>query len=458
MSGRLPINRWLGHEWLSHARRAGLGALVLAVSGCSAINSVSDSLFGEAEVILPGERISLGSSVDTLAAEPGTAVRIPGPSANSSWAQPGGTATNAPGHLAARANLSKVWSASAGNGSSNDGRLTAPPIVIAGRAYVLDSSASVTAIALNSGKRAWRTSLVPEGEDASEGFGGGLAADFGRIVAATGFGDVVGLDPATGAKIWTRELGLPIRTAPTASNGRVYVVTVNNQVHALDIETGEVMWDFRRFSESAGVLANSSPAVSGTTLVVPYKSGEILGYNTQSGKPVWGDALTRTGRRSSVGALNDIAGRPAISGNAVYAVSHSGRMAAISLKNGERLWGKNIASTQTPWVVGDTIFIVGLDARLIALAKKDGKVIWVTQLPAFVDPEDKTERIRYSGPVLAGGRLLVVSSRGTLYSVVPETGAIATRTPVAGNYYIAPVVAGGTVFLLSDNATLTAMR
>ncbi|MFV2092339.1 MAG: PQQ-binding-like beta-propeller repeat protein, partial [Hyphomicrobiales bacterium] len=407
---------------------------------------------------LPGERISLGTATDTLIAEAGARVVIPGPTANTNWPQPGGTATNAPGHLAARANLTKQWSTSAGTGSSSEGRLTSAPIIIAGRAYVLDSSANVSAISLSSGKRAWRVSLVPEGEDASEGFGGGLAADFGRIIAVTGFGNVVALDPATGQKVWTRELGLPIRTAPTASNGRVYVVTVNNQVYALDIESGEVVWDFRRSSQSAGVLSNTSPAVSGTTVVIPYKSGEILGFDTQSGKPIWGDALTRTGRRSSVSSLNDIAGRPVISGNAVYAVSNSGRMAAINLKTGARLWGKNIASTQTPWVAGDTIFVATLDAKVVALSKKDGKIIWVAALPRFADPGSNEEAIRYSGPVLAGGRLLLVSSKGTLFSLIPETGGIAAQIPAGDSFYIPPVVAGGTVFLLSDNATLTAYR
>ena len=40
-------------------------------------------------------------------------------------------------------------------------------------------------------------------------------------------------------------------------------------INALDLETGELLWDFRRYSESAGVLANPSPAVLGPTVVVP---------------------------------------------------------------------------------------------------------------------------------------------------------------------------------------------
>ncbi|MFV2093216.1 MAG: PQQ-binding-like beta-propeller repeat protein, partial [Hyphomicrobiales bacterium] len=406
---------------------------------------------------LPGERIAVSADVNVLEVQGGE-VTIPAAINNSSWAQPGGTTNNAPGNLAAGSSLSRVWSASAGSGSSGDGKLTSPPIVVAGVIYVLDAEASVSAFSARNGKRIWRVNLTPDGENSEEGYGGGVAADFGRIVVATGFGEVFGLDPSNGGILWKRSLGLPIRSAPTAANGRVFVVTVNNEVHTLDIETGEVSWNFRRYSESAGVLANTSPAVEGKTVVVPYRSGELLAFDTETGKPIWGDALTRTGRLSSVGAINDIAGRPAISGGSVYAVSHSGRLAAIDLKSGRRLWAKNVASTQTPWVAGNTLFVVTTGAEIVALNTKDGNVVWVKKLPLWQDPENKKDRIVYSGPVLAGGRLLVTSSIGDLIALQPQTGVVATKSSAGDGFYIPPVIAGGGVYLLSDSAQLIAMR
>lgn len=435
------------------AHISGIAAAAMILTGCSAI----DNIFREPEVILPGERIAVSTDANALLAEGGV-ISIPVAVSNSSWAQPGGAASNAPGHLATRSTLSRAWSTDAGDGSSSDGKLTASPIVVAGRVYVLDASAHVSAISSSSGKRIWRVNLTPEGENSEEGYGGGVTADFGRIVAATGFGEVYGLDPPNGRKLWSRNLGLPIRAAPTAANGRVYVVTVNNEVHALDIETGELVWDFRRYSESAGVLANTSPAVEGNTVVVPYKSGELLAFDTETGKPKWGDALTRTGRYSSVGAINDIAGRPAIYGGLVYAVSHSGRLVAIDLKSGRRVWSKNVASTQTPWVAGDTVFVVTTGAEVVALNRNDGTIVWVRKLALWGDPEDKEDRIVYSGPVLAGGRLLLVSSTGKIIALQPETGSVANETGSGSAFFIPPVVANGSVYLLSDNAQLIAMR
>lgn len=446
----MPRSGQIGRRLASLAAALMLGVLL---SGCT----VADDWFGETETPLPGERIAVSADNDALRAEGGT-ISLPAPVSNTSWSQPGGEASNAPGHLAARSSLSRGWSADAGEGSSSDGKLTAPPIVVGGVIYVLDAAAHVSALSADRGRRIWRVNLTPEGEEPEEGYGGGVAADFGRIVAATGFGDVFGLDPANGRELWRRNLGLPIRAAPTAADGRVFVITVNNEVHALDIETGEVLWDFRRYSESAGVLANTSAAVADGVVVVPYKSGELLAFEAASGKPKWGDALTRTGARSAAANINDIAGRPAISAGGVFAVSASGRFAAIDFKSGRRLWAKNIASTQTPWVAGDTVFVVTTGAEVVALARKDGTVIWVAKLPLFGDPDDREDRIVYSGPVVAGGRVLVVSSKGNLYALSPSTGAIQTQADAGSGFYIPPVVARGNIYLLSDNAQLVALR
>lgn len=444
---------------MSAVRRRLAAAVVAAgiaplAGGCSTL----DVWLGEAEVPLPGERLPVSERNDVLEVGEATPVTIPAPSANPSWSQPGGNAANAPVHLATSASLRRDWATSTGNGSSSYGRLTASPIVVADTVFTIDATASVTATSAQSGKRVWRVSLARENEDADEGFGGGITADFGRIVAATGFGDVFGLDPATGQRLWKTELGLPIRAAPTAADGRVFIITVNNEVHCLDIETGEVVWDFRRYSESAGLLASTSAAVENGVVVVPYRSGELLAFDANTGKPVWGDALTRTGAQSSLSTINDIAGRPAIANGAVYAVSHSGRVAAINLADGSRLWERNVASTQTPWVAGDAVFLVTLDGRVTALGSKDGKVDWVTQLPQYQNPDDREGRILYSGPVLAGGRLLVLSSAGSLIEITPETGAILGESALGEKFYIPPVVARGTVYLLADDATLIAMR
>ncbi len=447
------------------------GAVLLGLSmtlaGCGGINEM---FYGEKDgPPLEGERETIIVETDPLAKEQGIGgVSIPAAHVNANWSQPGGVASNAPGHLAAGTALNRIWSVDAGVGSSGAGRLTASPVIDSGRIYVIDAKANVSAYTASGGKRLWRVGLKPKGESASEGYGGGVAASGGRLFATTGFGTVAALDAATGRRLWTKKLGSPIRSSPTVSGGKVYLVTVDNRIFSLSAADGEVVWDFRRYAESAGVLGSPSPAVSGANVVAPYSSGEIIAFNTETGKPVWADSFSRTQRMSPLAKLSSISGRPVIDRGFVYAISHSGRTGAVNLKTGERVWARNIGGTQTPWVAGNTVFIVSLEGKLYALDRGTGKLRWSQNLNKAAEKEPKKKKglfgnkqkatVLWSGPVLAGGRLLLVSSDGRLVTVSPQSGTITGGRNLGGKYLIPPVVANGIVYVFANSARLTALR
>ena len=123
-------------------------------------------------------------------------------------------------------------------------------------------------------------------------------------------------------------------------------------------------------------------------------------------------------------------------------------MIAVSESSGERLWTRNLASTQMPWVAGDTVYVVDLGGKLIALARADGKVRWVSQLPSG----------RWSGPVLAGSKLWLVSGDGLLVGADARTGQLLTQLDLDTPVFVAPVVAGGRMYILADNASLIALN
>ena len=431
------------------SRIAVITALALFLGGCSSIKGLWG---GDEETILPGDRVAVVTSKRSVSVDPNVAkepVVIPAASTNPDWSQPGGSPSNAPQHVALGGKLTRLWNSSAGTGSSSHGRLTASPIVVGNRIYALDTEATVRAFDATSGKRVWSAELTPENEESDEGYGGGLAAEGGRVFASIGFGHVVGLDAATGKVIWNKSLGVPIRAAPTAAGGRVYVTTVNNEVYSLSEADGEVAWKFQGIAESAALLSSTSPAVAEGKVVVPYTSGELVAFGSKDGNPVWTDSLTKSGVLSSLSNINDIAGRPVVDKGTVYAISHSGRMAAIDLKTGERRWTQDIAGTQTPWVAGAYVFVVSDRGELMALSRKTGAATWVQQLGSDA---------HWSGPVLAGGRLILVSSTGVVRSVSPQTGQTIDTIEIGDSMMISPVVAGSKIYFYTDEGSLIAMR
>jgi len=454
-----------------------LGAASFTAS-CTMIDTVGgwfDS--GPKKSKLRGERISVMTADSTLHIDEslkGVDVVLPPPYKNTEWPEPGGYASNAMYHLEASGPLRQVWEQDAGKGSDRDSRLTAPPVVADGRIFVEDSEAHVFAFDAASGNPIWDASIAPAGEerswldfllfrpdmstDPTKGFGGGVAYDDGKIFATSGFGEVVALDARTGKKLWTQPLGVPIVNAPAANGGRVFVSTEENHLYALAQNDGRRLWDHQGISESAGILESTSAAVAGEYLIAPYTSGEVYAIRVQNGRPAWNDMLTHSGLATALSELDDIAGRPVIDRDVVYAISHSGVMAAININTGDRLWSRDIGGIQTPWAAGDYVYVLTTDQQVICLTRKEGKVKWIHQLQRWDDPDARSGPIVWAGPVLISDRLVVVSSNGLAAALSPYTGELVGKTAIPDGTYIAPVVANGTLYLYTSSAQLVALR
>jgi outer membrane protein assembly factor BamB len=85
----------------------------------------------------------------------------------------------------------------------------------------------------------------------------------------------------------------------------------------------------------------------------------------------------------------------------------------------------------------------------MALSRTDGKIRWLTQLPGSA---------RWNGPVLAGGKLWLVSTDGSLVGADARSGQVSSTTALGEKVFVSPVVAGGRMYILADNATLIALN
>jgi outer membrane protein assembly factor BamB len=427
----------------------------MAASGCSILKK------GAPKTPVLGERIAVLTAENDISVDPVTAALpmiLPAPVANTEWAQSGGNAAKSMGHLALGTNLGQAFSVSVGYGSSLTVRLAAPPVVAGGRVYTIDTNSTVRAFDAQTGGQAWEVQFGTEKGNSASLYGGGVAFGNDRIYATNGLGFVAALDLRNGGIIWQVRPGGPLRGAPTVTGDTLYVISQDNQIYSLKASDGSTNWSNAASLEIAGVFGTASPAFAQGTVVAGFSSGELNAYRYENGRLVWQDALSRTSIRTSVSSLSDIDADAVIDRGQVFAIGQGGRMVALELNTGQRLWELNIAGISTPWVAGEWVFVVTDDAKLIAVARNTGKVRWINQLPRFEREKSKRGQITYRGPVLAGGRLILAGSNGTLINFDPATGNFQSQTRVGARIALAPVVANSTLYVLDDEGHLHAFR
>jgi outer membrane protein assembly factor BamB len=422
-----------------------------------------------------GERISVLSTDAAVEADPTLAdvpVIVPGPAANPDWPQPGGNASKAMGHVALGDAPARAWSVSIGEGDSAAGRLASEPVVADGRVYTIDVRARVRAFNAATGALVWEHQVRGPNSPSETLFGGGVSYDGGRLYVTNGAGDAAALDAATGNQLWVVKPGGPLRGAPTVANDTVYALSQDNYLFALNAATGETRWSASGSFELAGVFGAAAPAFAQSTLVAGFASGELTAYRYENGQVVWQDALARTGISTVVGNLSDIDADPVIDNGRVFAIGQGGRMVAVELITGQRVWELNVAGISTPWVAGEWVFVVTDRAQLLAIARGSGKIRWISQLPGFRHPpQERTpdsfgrrrstpgrDPILWRGPILAGNHLILLSSTGQIAYVSPTDGMIQTTIDTGSVFSLPPVVANNTFYVLDDSGRLTAYR
>lgn len=448
-------------------RPIALIAAAAALSACSTVSRVGDAMWpfdgGEpAQETAPEDgRVSILAFEQQLTPDPALAthtIAVPPTVQVTEWSQPGGTADNSPPHSSGAIALERAWRADLGAGSNDRVQIAAPPVIADGVLYFLDADHRVHAISATDGDRRWSERLrTTEGRD-RVARGGGVAVNGGRVFVTTGFGFVVALDAATGDEIWRAQADAPFQSAPTVANGRVYAVTNDSELIAMDAGTGDIVWNYQAIAEPARILSAPSVAIEGDSVVAPFASGEVVALLAANGRRLWSDSLSRSGRLTSLSQINDIAGRPVIDGGAVYAASHSGVLAAIDLRSGQRIWARPFASTQTPWAAGDVLYAVSVDGELAAFDRRTGNIYWVQQLRRYRDENDREGRIAWVGPVLIGGRLVLANSEGDVVAVSPASGETLATADVGQAVFIPPIAANDQIYIVTDEARLVVLR
>jgi outer membrane protein assembly factor BamB len=149
-----------------------------------------------------------------------------------------------------------------------------------------------------------------------------------------------------------------------------------------------------------------------------------------------------------------------IDNDQVFAVGAGGFTTSINFVTGQRIWDIELGGAETPIVLGDYIYMVSSPEHLVALRRKDGAVVWATNLGEILgdnDDDDPLHRI-YTGPIAAGGHLVLVRGDGVLIFIQPSDGALKQRIELPGPTVLAPIVVNGTMYILTEDGVLAAYR
>lgn len=112
--------------------------------------------------------------------------------------------------------------------------------------------------------------------------------------------------------LWTMELEAPSNSSPALANGILYTGS-GNKLLAIDTQDQEIQWVFE-----TGDIIRSSPALTGSAVIVGSQDGYLYSVDINTGEKLWG-----------IKTEDKITSSPAVSDLTVYVGSHDGNLYAI---------------------------------------------------------------------------------------------------------------------------------
>ena len=314
-----------------------------------------------------------------------------------------------------------------------------PASAVSGKGLVYFASGGA-AYALDAADGTTRWQYPADGKPQAN-FGATPALDGGALYLPDDTGQVTKLDAATGKALWVSKLTGAIRSAPVVSGGVVYLGSGASHCYALSADTGKIIWD----QQTDGAVSNA-PIVLGGLVAFACADGNVYGLSTRDGHKVWSqsfdpdpnsEALAFDGqflyvtsgavlarldpssgsRRPTVTLPTLLATPPTVSAAGLYTVTQSNIMYALGT-TGKARWKAALdsAASAPPLLAGGLMLVPTQGGVVSGYDADSGKLVWQYAVQASAtDSQPKAQTVQVSAaPMLADGTLYVISDDGTL--------------------------------------------
>lgn len=257
----------------------------------------------------------------------------------------------------------------------------------------------------------------------------------------------------TGELLWRRPGTAPRPTRPTLAGDLLYVRDVDDLLVALDAETGEPRWQYRRKRDPSRLseltLYAAPPAVTGgPNVLVGFSDGALVSLDRVTGDLVWDLSIGE-------GRYPDLVAPASVSDQTVFASGYLGPFVALDATSSTVRWrvdvGSAAASTLMPTGGGALLLHPGSDGVLRAIDPVAGDVRWEW---------DSGRGASLTRPVVTEAGVLIGGSGGTLALIDPSDGSLRWQWHedyLLSGLSVAPATDGRQVVFTTNAGRITSM-
>ena len=309
--------------------------------------------------------------------------------------------------------VTRLWRTSVGDGAGESG-VRLRPNVADGVLYADSTDGKLAAIDANTGKTLWSKSSRTHGwfgwgdkkrKDAM--YAGGPVVVGDLLAVGTLDGHVYGVNAKDGSPRWEAELDSEVLASPAIAGDLVVVRTEDGRVYGLDAATGKRRWVYDQGNVPLlSLRGNGGLLVANGVVFFGSDDGKLIALRLDNGTKLWEQRLASGEGRTEIDRLDDVDGSVLLDGTTLYAAAYHGNLAAVDGPSGRPLWAHPFSTFVSLALGGNAIFGVDDNSQVWAFDKSGGADIW------------KNAALKYrwlTGPAVQGDYVVVGDMEGYVH-------------------------------------------
>ncbi len=339
--------------------------------------------------------------------------------------------------------IEEVWHEKIGVGTDEQS-LKLVPAIGAGKIFTADRDGLVQARDMQTGRLVWEAET-----DVQFSGGPGLGRDV--VVLGSSNAEVLALNIENGAVLWKSKVSSEVLSVPVVGKDVVVVRSTDGEVVALDTQTGGKRWGYERNAPALSLRGTGSPLISGENVIAGYDNGKLIALRLNDGKYVWETSIAIPKGRTEIERLVDLDVDPIVNNSVIYIASYQGGMAAISEADGDVLWRNETASSHSGLSNDFSyLYLTDSESHVWQVDQHNGASLW--------KQKDLHQR-KLTAPMAYQSYVVVGDFEGYVHWLSSSDGRELGRIQISDSAIEAkPVMFDGTVYVYAKDGTLAALR
>ena len=286
--------------------------------------------------------------------------------------------------------------------------------------YSASAKGGLTRLERATGKQVWRiqTGIV---------ISGGVASGDGLVLIGGDKGEVLAYGE-DGKLKWKSVVSSEVLSISQVSDGMVMVRSGDGRIAGLNAADGKRVWMYERSTPALVVRSHAGVTIQRGVAYAGFAGGKLAALSIKDGEVLWEAQVSQPRGNTELERISDITSDPVVDDEQVCAIAFQGRIACFDTAQGSLIWNRDISSNKGIMILRKYLYLSEPGGAVIALDKITGSTTW------------KSGQLLSRGitaPYALGNFVVVGDFEGYLHGLNSGDGNFVARTKLEGGAIVA---------------------